>query len=182
MKRTTIVAILAVAIVGCVPTLHPVYTDQDLTFDPAVLGIWRQQDSTATWNFTKGGEKEYLLTYTDNEGRSGNFTARLADVGGVRFLDLFPVKEDLASSEFYKFHLMPIHTVYIVRETSPELQLSGFDLNWLDEYLGQNPEALQHSTYNGQRLITASTDELQAFLLEHQDRFSANFELVKQSR
>jgi hypothetical protein len=92
---------------------------------------------------------------------------------------LYPVKEELESSEFYKFHLLPIHTVYIVRQTSPDLKLAGFDLKWLDEFLQQNPDALQHSTYNGQQLVTASTEELQAFLLEHQGHFNVDFELAK---
>jgi hypothetical protein len=179
MKRSTIIGMLAVVLVGCVPTLNPVYTQRDLIYDAALLGFWRQRESTATWNFTKAGEKEYALAYTDTEGRSGTFTARLANVGGVQFLDLYPVKDELESSEFYKFHLLPIHTVYIVRQTSPDLKLAGFDLKWLDEYLQQNPDALQHSTYNGQQLVTASTEELQAFLLEHQGHFNVDFELAK---
>jgi hypothetical protein len=98
----------------------------------------------------------------------------------VQFLDLFPIKDDVNANEFYKFHLMPIHTAYVVRQTSPHPQLAGFDLNWLDAYLTERPEALEHTTYNGQRLITASTAELQAFLLEHQDQFTGVFELVSQ--
>lgn len=182
MKRTALSGLLAVAVVaGCVPTMQPVYTEQDLVFDPAIVGFWRQKDSVATWDFTQAGEKEYQLVYTDNEGRTGRFIARVANVGGVRFLDLFPIKEDLRSNEFYKFHLMPIHTVYVVKQTTPNLQLAGFDLNWLDKYLAQNPDALQHTTYNGQRLITASTPELQAFLLEHQEHFTGTFELLAEA-
>ena len=25
---------------GCVPSLQPLYTEEDLTFDPALLGTW----------------------------------------------------------------------------------------------------------------------------------------------
>jgi hypothetical protein len=179
MKRIALLFVLGFAVAaGCVPTLNPVYTDRDLVFDPALVGFWTQQDSPATWRFTKSGDKEYELVYTDNHGQSGRFQARLANVGGVRFLDLFPIKDDVPSNEFYKFHLMPIHTAYVVRQTTPHPQLAGFDLNWLNEYLTERPDALPHSTYNGQRLITASTEELQAFLLEHQEQFSGVFELM----
>lgn len=180
MKRTTLFIWLGIAIAaGCVPTLQPVYTEKDLVFEPALVGYWKQQDSTATWDFSKSGDKAYDLVYTDQEGRTGRFTARLANIGGLQFLDLFPVKEDVAANEFYKFHLMPIHTAYVVRQTGPHPKLAGFDLGWLDTFLTEQPGALQHTTYNGQRLITATTDELQAFLLEHQDRFTIEFELVK---
>jgi len=183
MQRSMLVGLLIIIVAaGCVPTLQPVYTERDLIFDTAVLGFWRQQESTATWDFAQAGEKEYLLRYTDQDGRTGQFNARLANVGGVKFLDLFPIKEDLASSEFYKFHLLPIHTVYVVRQTTPNLQLDGFDLEWLDKFLAENPDALPHSTYNGQRLITASTEQLQSFLLEHQAQFTATFELAKEAR
>jgi hypothetical protein len=83
MKRTMLLSGLAMAIAaGCVPTLQPVYTEQDVVFEPAMLGAWRQQDSTATWKFTQSGDKEYELVYTDQEGRAGRFTAKLANVGG----------------------------------------------------------------------------------------------------
>lgn len=179
MKRTAVLVSFALAMaVGCVPTLNPVYTEKDLSFDAALVGHWTQKDAPATWTFTKSGEKGYELVYTDDQGRSGRFVARLANVGGVKLLDLYPVKEDVQANEFYKFHLMPIHTAYLVRQTSPHPQLAGFDLKWLDTYLTQHPDALANSMHNGQRLITASTDDVQAFLLEHQDQFEGSFDLV----
>ena len=35
--------------VGCVPSLHPLYTDQDVIFDQSVLGVWAEDGSKETW-------------------------------------------------------------------------------------------------------------------------------------
>jgi hypothetical protein len=178
MKRSAIIAAVALVVAaGCLPLAQPVYHEADLVFDPAVLGRWQQQDSNATWNFSRSEGKEYELVYTDNDGRSGRFIAHVAEFGGVRVLDLFPVKEEVAANEFYKFHLMPIHTAYLMRKTDSGMELAGFDLNWLKEYLTSNPSALEHTSFDGQLLITASTDEVQAFILEHQAQFSGVFTL-----
>ena len=178
MKRLPVLFAVALLLAaGCLPLAQPVYHDADLVFDEAVLGRWQQQDSRATWDFTRGEAKEYGLVYTDDEGRSGRFSAHVAEFGGVRVLDLFPVKEEVAANEFYKFHLMPIHTAYLMRKTDAGMELAGFDLNWLKEYLTSHPDALEHTSFNGQLLVTASTDEVQAFILEHQAQFSGVFTL-----
>lgn len=179
MKRRLTFATLALILAaGCLPLAQPSYHDADVVFDPAVLGRWQQQDSKASWDFSRGEANEYGLVYTDDEGRSGRFTAHVAEFGGVRVLDLFPVKEDVTANEFYKFHLVPIHTAYLMRKTDAGMELAGFDLNWLKEYVTSHPDALEHTSFNGQLLITASTDEVQAFILEHQAQFSGVFTLA----
>lgn len=179
MKRpSSAAALLLIVAAGCLPLAQPAYHESDLVFDPAVIGLWQQDDGPARWDFSHAGEKDYLLVYTDTEGRSGRFLARIGEFGGIRVLDLFPVKEDIEANEFYRFHLMPIHTAYLMRKTDAGMELAGFDLNWLTEYLTSHPEALEHTSFNGQLLVTASTDEVQAFILEHQAQFSGVFQLT----
>ncbi len=50
-----------VILAGCVPSLHPLYTDKDTVFELALLGKWSEKDSKATWTFTKGNKKQYNL-------------------------------------------------------------------------------------------------------------------------
>jgi len=168
---------LLVAMVGCIPSLNPIFTNDNLVFDPAFVGLWKQPDSPATWNFTQFDEKSYHLVYSDNEGRQGRFLARLADVQGTLFLDLFPAEIESNANSFYKFHLVPIHTVYLVNRTGPEMELAAIDFQWLQTYLGEHPEAIEHATYDGRKLITASTADLQDFVLRHKERFTGEFSL-----
>jgi hypothetical protein len=171
--------IAATFIAGCVPTLNPIYTDKDLVFDPAVLGTWLQEKSSIEWKFSKRDDTSYDMVFTDNGGRQGHFIARLAKVQGTTFLDLYPQEPDLDTTDFYKLHLLSIHTVYLVKATEPNLQLAAIDGKWLQTYLTENPSAIQHAEFDKGKLITAPTAELQAFLVEHKDKFTGDLKLVR---
>jgi hypothetical protein len=164
---------------GCLPSLNAVFTDKDLIFDPFVVGVWTNANATEKWDFTKHRENCYLLVYTDDEGRQGRFVAHLAEVDGVRFLDLFPEKIDTSASPFYNLHLVPMHTIYLVKQTEPVLQMAAMDYTWLDKFLADHPDAIQHAVFNGRKLITAPTEEVQAFVIEHKDAFTASFDLKR---
>ncbi|QDU74613.1 hypothetical protein Pan97_16240 [Bremerella volcania] len=165
---------------GYIPSLNPVYTDQQLVFDANVLGTWVQANGQDTWEFTKRDAKSYRLVYTDKDGHQGRFVARLADLNGTLFLDLFPEqKTEDDTAGFYKFHLVPIHTIYRVKRTELKLELAAIDYKWFDKYLTDHPGAIQFATFNGRKLITASTTDVQAFVLEHQEMFTGDFSLKR---
>ncbi len=92
MKNKALLWVLgsALTLVGCIPTLHPLYAEKDLVFDPALLGLWSSDKERETWLFEKESESAYKLTYTDSHGKAGQFTAHLLKLNGNRFLDLYP--------------------------------------------------------------------------------------------
>ena len=175
IRPATIASLLLVA--GCLPSLHSVYTEEDLVFEPEIVGFWKLEKSPQTWDFSKRDEKSYDMVFTDKNGQSGRFVAHLCRVEDTLFLDLFPRQEKIDATAFYKYHLLPIHTVYMVKQTRPSLELVSIDLNWLKQYLADHPDELSHSTHNNRTLITASTTELQKFLVVHKDRFTGSFKL-----
>jgi hypothetical protein len=171
---------ILMALPGCVPSLNPVYRDEDLVFDPAFIGVWTQSKSENKWEFSRRDDKSYRLVYTDKGGQQGRFIARLAELQGTRFLDLFPEPTEADTSAFYKFHLVPIHTIYLVRGTGRRLDLAAIDYKWLDQFLTEHPNAIEYATFSGRKLITAPTQDVQAFVLGHKDSFTANFDLERQ--
>jgi len=173
----TLVGVLAVA--GCIPSMNPVYLSQDLVFDTSVIGMWRQPNSKETWEFAKRDNKSFNLVYTNEEGQQGKFIAHLARIDGNLFLDLYPDEAQSNAVGFYKFHLVPIHTIYLVRRTSPNLELAAVNYPWLDDYLDDHPSEIQHATFGGRKLITAPTEQVQAFVLSHLEAFTAPFELER---
>jgi hypothetical protein len=173
------IAILT-ALAGCLPSLNPVFRDQDLVFDPGVVGVWKQSGARDQWDFSKFGDKSYRLVYSDQDGHPGRFIARIADLGGIRFLDLFPEEMNADTNAFYKFHQVPIHTIYRIRTSDNKLQLAAIDYKWLEQILAEHPDAISCATFGGRKLITAPTEELQAFVLRHQDKFTATFDLVRE--
>jgi hypothetical protein len=168
-----------IAVAGCLPSLNSVYLNENLVFDPSVIGLWRQPKSKETWQFTKRDNKSYNLVYTNEEGLQGKFIAHLAKIEGKLFLDLFPDEGQTNATGFYKFHVVPIHTIYLVRRTEPGLELAAMKYPWFEDYLADHPDAIQHTTFGGRKLITAPTEQVQAFVLAHLDEFTAPFELER---
>ena len=153
---------------GCVSSLNPLYTDQDLIYDPTVLGVWSDKDSKETWVFTQANEKEYKVIYTDEDGKEGEFRAHLLKIDGKTFLDLTPVKPALSQNDFYKSGFLTTHTfVQITRINEQSAQISYLEPEWVKKFLDKNPTVIRHQKVNNEILFTASTKELQKFLLAH---------------
>ena len=154
---------------GCIESLHPFYTEKDLVFEPALVGTWGEPGSNSkeSWAFTPSGEKAYRLVVTDSDGRSGAFEAHLASLNGSLILDLYPEDPKLAASTFYKHHLQKVHSFVRIVKVGPVLTMSVLDVTWLDQFLRKNPKALKHERTEDGILLTASTEELQAFILKH---------------
>jgi hypothetical protein len=176
------VAVIAVGllIAGCVPSLNPVYRASDLVFDESIVGAWTQDG--AQWDFKSRDAKSYHLVYTDKDGRQGRFIAHLANLDGNLFLDLFPA--DAASEQqsgFYKFHLVPIHTIYRVKSLTP-LELAAIDYKWLEAELDKRPQTVPSAVFDGRRLITGSTDDVRAFVVSNKDKFTGGFKLERQTK
>jgi hypothetical protein len=171
-------AILTV-IVGCIPSLNPVYTDETLTFEPALLGVWRQPDANALWDFKKFDDKSYRLSYTDDNGQIGHFVGRLARLEGELFLDLYPEEVKSEGNGFYKFHVVPIHSIYRVKQADGQLKLAAIDFQWLDSYLTQHPDEIDTATFGGRKMITGPTPDVQKFVLAHKEMFTSDFDLRK---
>ena len=184
MKRTktlrcwSLIALTLFA--GCVPSLNPVYEEKNLVFDPAILGVWTQPGTKARWEFVKLDPKSYRLVYSSEHGQTGQFIARLAEVEGELFLDLYPEDDRIDASGFYKFHLVPIHTIYRVRRTTGSFTLSAIDYQWLDEYLTSHPQEIESATFGSRKMITAATPAVQKFVVAHKDKFTSEFPLQKQ--
>jgi hypothetical protein len=172
MKNTIKFAVLVglmLILTSCIPSLNPLYSDDDLIFEPALLGVWTDAEATESWDFSTSNEKDYHLVYTDESGKKGEFKARLLKIEGRLFLDLTPLRTALAQNDFYKANLLPVHTFVHISTPAPNPQITYLEPDWLKSHLDKNPSALRHEKLSGEILITASTKDLQKFLLTHLD-------------
>ena len=174
-------AVLLAVVAGCIPSLNPAYKDENLVFKSQFIGVWSQPNSKARWDFAKRDDKSYTLSFKDEEGRQGRFVAHLANIDGTLFLDLYPEETGEAANGFYKFHMIPIHTIYLVRETEPTLKLATIDYRWLDKYLGEHGDEIKTATFDGRKMITAQTEDVQKFLVKHKAEFRGDFNLVRET-
>ena len=178
--RAIVLSVLILA--GCIPSLHEIYTEDDVVFDPALVGTWNQADGQGRWEFSRSGEKAYRLVHSDKDGRKGAFVVHLVKIGDLRFLDLYPEDPKLELNELYQFHLLPAHTFMHVPQVEPTLKLSVLNPEWLEKLLEQDPDAIRHEKVKDRLVLTASTAELQAFLTRHhatEDAFADPLELTR---
>ncbi len=175
MKKAKAIVLLGLSflLAGCTPSVHPLYTDQDLIFDPSLVGDWADSDGKKTWTFTKSGENAYKLLCLDEKGKKGEFAVHLLKVGDRRFLDLYPADPDLQQNDFYKCHLMPVHTFMRVRQQENILQMAVLKPDWIKNFLQEHPDAIKHEKVDDGVLLTAQPKELQAFLIKHEKTLDA---------
>ena len=171
--------VLAALLGGCIPvmSLHPLFTEETLVFEEKLLGTW-VDDSNNIWEFKDPNEQEkiYKLIFVDNEGQKGSFDARLTKLENKLFLDVYPSEppwdeEDPNKVEwpFNTLFFMPVHTFIKINGIEPELKLQLTDDDELKKLLKENPNSIEHTSIEDKFVLTASTEELQAFVLKYAD-------------
>jgi len=187
--------LLAVLLGGCVPvmSLHPLYTEKDVVFEEKLLGTWVDDSNDTTWEFKRfvdannaldftqpeKPEKTYRLLFSNNEGSTkGSFFAHLVKLETRLFLDVFPsqlpyVPQDPDDpNEGWVYNtpfLVPVHTFIKVDSIEPQLKMHLTDDDEMEKLLKEDPNAVKHEVIGDRFILTASTKELQAFVLKYAD-------------
>jgi hypothetical protein len=175
--------LLAGILGGCLPvlSLHPLFTEKDLAFDEKLLGTWVEEPNT-TWEFNRTEEPKnaYKLIYTHQENEAAkknakcSFIVRLVKLKNNLFLDACPTPwepEDLNMVEcaYNTLFLIPAHTFIKVNAIEPQLKLQLTDDEEINKLLKADPNAVEHTSIEDKLVLTASTKELQAFVLKYAD-------------
>ena len=173
--------LLAALLAGCVPvlSLHPLYTEDDVVFEKKLLGTWVDDSNETTWEFKRPDEskKQYELIFRDAEGKKGSFVIRLVKLENLLFLDVYPNKYSCKQQDWEKmewsynvFFSMPAHTFIKIDSIEPKLRIRLTDDEKFGQMLKEDPNPVKYEVVDDKKLIlTASTEELQAFVLEHAD-------------
>lgn len=175
--------LLAALLGGCVPvmSLHPLYTTkEEVVFEKKLLGTWVDDPNKpeTTWEFNRIEEPNnaYNLVFTDNEGKKGSFVVHLVKLQNRLFLDVFPsefpweVDDPNTAKWFYNsFFLIPVHTFLKIDAIEPKLQMRLTNEDRMEELLKENPNAVKHMIIEDRIFLTASTKELQSFVIKYAD-------------
>ena len=159
---------LVILFAGCVPSLHPLYTDKDLIFEPALLGTWTDGDEQ-TWIFDESKDPNtYDLTILFKD-KPAPLIAHLLKLDGILFLDLLPGDSDLQTNTFYNIHLLRAHTFWRIDQIEPTLQIRAMDSETMEKMLKKDPNLIKHEVTDDRLVLTASTEQLQQFMKAHAD-------------
>lgn len=181
--RTLRVSIFIMGILilaGCLPSIHPLYTDQDLREDERLVGVWEDPMSEDQWVFTQKETQLYQL-----EAKTGNFNSsdldttildiRLLELKGQMFLDFYPGEDPALEqiSSMMQMHLVPAHTFARIELTTDSLIMWRLNPEWLEKALENKQETIAHEVADDMIVLTASTAELQAFVIRNLDNPAA---------
>ena len=169
MRTLRSLSVLAVALfmTACVPSLSPLYTERDQVFDPDLVGIWVAEDDghETIWTVTKSGEGYEMVDVEEDEDPA-KFDVRLVKLGGHTFLDLYPSQQE-PKNGLYQLHVIRAHTFMKVTLATDSLGVAMLDHDWLKNALkGGETELAHQNLADGNLLLTASTPELQEFILK----------------
>jgi hypothetical protein len=172
MKTIKTILLLSVfGMVGCVPSLHELYTTETLVYDAALLGDWQHEDTV--WQFTGDpNEKRYTILITEEDKDRGKlenrFEGHLVELSDVRYLDLFPHSDvKLNVGTIYAGHLLRAHTFWRVEVREGKLLIAAINPDFLDKLLEKDPTLVKHEKTQDALVLTASPRELQGFIRKY---------------
>jgi hypothetical protein len=192
---TTAFALVLIFLSSCLTTLHPIFTEKDLAYDPKLIGTW-ETDSTGNKrravitnlstessidlpeNISSIKQKGYLISYQREDGETTEqYIAFLARIGKHLYFDYYPAdkKEDRKLDEFFGVHFVKMHTSYRVDiSKGGSFELTQLDEGYVRKLIDEKKIRISHEIdADNNTVITASTKELQQYLLKYGDEPSA---------
>jgi hypothetical protein len=173
---------------SCLSTLHPLFTEKDLVFDPRLVGMWSSRgDNDGTILIKKGSaesfgdlpealralaDKAYYLTVNDHDGTL-SYYAFLVRIGDDLYFDYYPAQaiSKESQNEFFRQHLVKLHSLYHVDFIqNGSFRMKQFDERFLTDLIRNKKIRISHEVmFDGSYLITASTAELQQYVIKYGD-------------
>lgn len=181
--RKLLFYMLAALMGGCVPvmSLRPLYTKENMVFDKKLLGTWVDDpnEPEITWQFKSTDEPKnaYKLIFTGEDGMKGSFVAHLVKLQDKLFLDVYPSESPWWDPEdpnkikwpYNTLFLVPAHTFIKIDSVGPKLKMRLMLETQLKKLIEENQDAIAHVFVEDKPVLTASTKELQAFVLKYAD-------------
>jgi len=175
---TALFAIAAlVCLVSCAPvlSLHPWYADNDVVFQPALLGSWfdpTEKDPQAGLVFEKGEANSYKVTcidFSETQHLDLVFDAHLVKLDGKLFIDAVQASAKVRGEQVDLGAVVAGHLVGRISIQGDALQIRFLDDDWVKKGIEAGKISITHEDVDGTPVLTASTQELQEFLLAHAD-------------
>ncbi len=189
LTATVLVAIVMLS--GCLSALHPLFTEEDLVFDPKLVGSWQAGPDNKVYTFQQGtaesfGElpeamqklanKAYLLTITSPKTgeETDKYYAFLARIGKHLYLDYYPTQtqRQKAYPDFYKTNFVQMHSFYRLQAGKDQnsIVIGQFADSYLRTLIDKKQIRIRHELKSdGSYVITAPTEELQQYVLKYGD-------------
>ena len=165
MKKIMCVAILGIILLlmGCpARSLFPLFSEQELAFNPDLLGNWVDSDKEE-YTFLKSSGGGYDVLVRSKDGSILLLSAKLGQLGGSWFLDSSPGEKN------NDYHLMPAHVITRIWLKGDTLKTASLEGDYLRDAIAAGKLNVPHVQDGNDILLTASTKELQQLVLQLAD-------------
>lgn len=188
MKKNVLLFALiftAMFFTGCLTTLHPIFTVNDLVTDSRLEGTWTDEKNGTTIIYRKPTPQELgrlspvlqrqsariLVMEQKNEESSVELLqfAFLVKLGKYYYLDYYPVETDEIKNDFFTAHYFPMHSIYRIDFTGDRtFDLRQLDAGYLESLIQNKKIRLGYEVIDDERyVITAPTKDLQQYILKY---------------
>jgi hypothetical protein len=172
--KRIVVVVMLLGLTGCGPifSLHRFFSEDDVVFEPALLGLWVDDDGN-WWTVRADGSDGYEFINTpafwDTEGFP-SMNATLFRLGETLFIDFAPGEEgNCETCEMVDmpalFPAIPVHMVAVVDLGDDTLALGTLDEDWVREQIEKGRMEIKHERTDDGIFLTASTGSLRELLL-----------------
>ncbi|HLO82839.1 MAG TPA: hypothetical protein VK166_17865 [Chitinophagaceae bacterium] len=194
MKRFVLIVFLIFSLSffsSCLQTLYPIFHIKDTVFSESLLGYWKSLDKAKNVGFIEFkripedreselppgireiSDKGYFVSKIDSMGKiRSQYFVFLARIGKCNYLDYYPAEmpSQRKVNKLYRDHYIKLHESYRFDfKDNDHFEIRLFDQAFLEKLLSDNKINIQYEVVNGRKLITASTDDLQQFVIKYSD-------------
>lgn len=177
--RIALTALLGLLNSCFVLSIHPFVEEEDAEFDASLVGTWehrRREGKVETAELEPASGKGYSFIYTVVEGAKRSqfrFRALLTTIQGVRYLDLFPEKEQFEEVPGALW-TVPCHQLVRLHETGDSLRFSAMDPDYFGEASDGEKRKVEGVQYTVRKkgpwdavVLVSGTPELRGFVAKH---------------
>lgn len=168
LRGILMMGIVAIIATGCITSVHPLFTNKELIFRPELIGAWQDGDETMVF---RGIDSTHYSILDINKTDTTRLIGRLGKLGGHYFLDMTIDPDEKKVNDLLGAYIFPVHIFFKVSLGDNQLNMDAFAFSsdWLEKLIQEKRIRIKHEVENKQVLLTASTEELQKFVIKYAD-------------
>jgi len=150
--------ILVFIFLGCpARSIHPLFSENDVTLNPALIGTWSSNDDTYAFTLTSDRTMKTVIRSLTSQD-SAVYTTLAGTIGNQWYLDSYPyVNSD-------EHHYLSVHVFTKMTIAGDTLTLASFNNDWLEKQISEKKISVAHIRRGSEIILTASTKELQSMI------------------
>ena len=173
MKRLVFCAVAGLFLAtSCGPPLSvfPLFTEETLVSAPELIGDWAGDPDVSLKISQVDGKKTLRASWHEENECPAEFEIHAVRLGDRLFWDWTPSEHQSheTDNDVLEYHTLPLHSFARVDVEGDRLRVAVMDYDWLTKQIESGKVKLDHVMLDGKiPLLTASTEDLQAFFAEN---------------